>query len=284
MVIPETLYDRPMKYTTGLKTVEPAVILESTKELMRSSVEVSERALELLTAALTVILEKPTHDEFDRATVQLTARIIACCRAAYDSLRSGHLVAANAMARDVVENTVLYYHLARNEGSAGAWLDARSLPERRKYEFTRTVKSFPPEQEKAWRGLFDLFSGEAHANHWAFLYVKFRLPFGVNFYLSGCFNPVILASLLEACCTTSLSHLEHIRRWHGDTPGFQDVCSLEAFSSLGQEMERVMVLLETEAANVIQTTERADNLSQEEIRDMEAIKDYIDSRSSLSGP
>ena len=274
-----TLYDLPMKYMTGLKTVERSAILESTTALMRGSEELSGRVLEILTEVLNVILEKPTHGQFDRASVQLTARIIACCRATYDSLRIGHLVAANAMVRDVVENFVAYNYLANNQGIVGAWLEARTHAERLKFGFTRMVKSFPASDEEGLRVLYDTFSGEAHTNHLAVSYVRFRLPFGYNFYLSGCYIPNILAAILEACCMMSLEHLENMRRWQGDTPGFQGACSLEASSSLRQEMESAVILLRTEAANAyqdIQATERADNLSNEEITFIEALKVHLD--------
>ena len=196
-----------------------------------------------------------------------------------DSLRSGHVVAANAMVRDVLENYAACNYLANNRQEATAWIDASSLRDRRGFRFSRMVKSFNDTEQTALKSLFDLFSGEAHTNHLTVSYVRFRSPAGHNFYLSGCFTPNIMVGIHRACFELLLDHLDRMCGWYHAVPGVSETCTPELLEGLQHELSEVIEQLKIRAEQAqeeVNVAEHADDLSQDELRFMESIRDQFD--------
>ena len=132
----------PMRYMFGLREVEQSSLAESISSLFEDFDTVYEKVMDSLTAVLTGLLDRADYDDFDRAAVQLTARMIACTRAAHESCRLGHLVSGIAMARDLLETYVTCHQLAENRGLTSDWINATTIRERRKFGFSQALKSF----------------------------------------------------------------------------------------------------------------------------------------------
>ena len=115
--------------------------------------------------------------------------------------------------------------------------------------------------------LYNLFSGDVHANHLTVSYVRFRNPIGVNFYLSGCNAQNFLAAVAGHCRQFSFYQLENLCNWYHEVPAVSAVCS----SDLAEFQEELNLAIdklcdrEKVAAEELSTKEKAHNLSQEEI-------------------
>ncbi len=257
-----------MRYMFGLREVEQSSLAESISSLFEDFDTVYEKVMDSLTAVLTRLLDRADYDDFDRAAVQLTARMIACTRAAHESCRFGHLVSGIAMARDLLETYVICHQLAEDQGLASEWIDATTIRERRKFGFSQALKSFDEETRLSLQDIYNLFSSDVHANHLTVSYVRFRNPIGINFYLSGCNSPNFLAAIASHCCQFSFSQLENLCNWYHEVPAVLAVCPSD-FAKFQEDLNFAIHTLRDRAEiaeEQLSTSEKALNLSQEEIK------------------
>ena len=86
------------------------------------------------------------------------------------------------------------------------------------------LKSFDADTRSALQDIYNLFSGDVHANHLTVSYVRLRNPIGVNFYLSGCNSPNFLAAVAGHCCQFSFHQLENLCNWCHEMPAVSAFC------------------------------------------------------------
>ena len=105
----------------------------------------------------------------------------------------------------------------------------------------------PQPSRTALKGMYDLFSVEAHTNHLTVSYVRFRSPAGYNFYLSGCYNPNVMVGIHTTCLGLLLDHLDKMCEWYQANVAFADMCPPSTIESLHNELAKVTEQLETQA-------------------------------------
>lgn len=214
-------------------------------ELLNGSEPLIEECLDILSLVLNEVKKIDKAPKLDKELSVLGVRVYNDAKAIFMLINNGYILQSMMIERDMVEVRVLTDYFVHNEEKVEQWRKAKTIKERRLFEISR-IKEHTPEG-KAWKEVFDHFSGYLHPNNLGgVVYAREKEYFGYNLYLGGIFTPAAIKNEFELAFSLLRNIVGSYIEWYSEKLKLSEALK-ERFEKLNSATDAFCKKLEKEA-------------------------------------
>jgi hypothetical protein len=198
--------------TESLKTVETQITA-----LLGEGKAVQEHLLSLLCKELEAMNridgKTPINEALKQATMLLASRFHSDAQSGLRLLCSGHILQASVMERDMVEVVVLIQYLQLHPKEADAFMQTKSLRQRKRFSLPKVWKTIPNGQ--SYKDQFDIASASAHPSSVGLgLALRPNQKADTKLFIGPFYQPFPTVMVFQAIMASTLETVVLLHKWY----------------------------------------------------------------------